>query len=203
MYSCVPIHGMDVTDSPVMINRRKSARLYIQEGPVSMITVGVCVCVYVFVCRYFFMKLTYVFILHAYMDVHVNIYIMFNQSKPWIKSTSVYNHHNLITLYSIQYLLSTCFYKYVFIKQLFLCCTVATMTHPHMLCNYWLLDHFHLQFSEKKFNWRMYIQDITAIHNFYALKVMPIVESKNSFYCRKLCICKIAWWNFFPKELFV
>jgi len=63
MFSCVPIHGMDVTDSPSMINRRKSARMYIQEGPVSMITMGVrvcvcmclctcvCVCVCVFVCE--------------------------------------------------------------------------------------------------------------------------------------------------------
>ena len=35
--SCVPLHNIDMVDSPSMTVKRKSARMYVQEGPVSII----------------------------------------------------------------------------------------------------------------------------------------------------------------------
>ena len=37
--SCIPLNSMDMSDGPSMVGKRKSARLYIQEGPVMIIQV--------------------------------------------------------------------------------------------------------------------------------------------------------------------
>lgn len=83
--SCIPLNSMDMSDGPSMVGKRKSARLYIQEGPVMIIQVlhvnmmyvctlcghmyvhvlRVCLCVCVCVCVH----------MYIYLCLYISVYV--------------------------------------------------------------------------------------------------------------------------------